>query len=183
MAPNLAQIIETEFLLGSTEGTYYYTSTGALVDKRYTAVQITGSATSGLSFGLTQLDVGNNPQATDLFETALTDAVKAKRITQAQANDFLERASTKGIATKPNRFTTAELNTITNEVLAYVKPQINALDQSTITIVAAYAANLINSVKPNGVPWVSLIPAIRNICLPSAILSHGSTALPARRLR
>src|SRR5690349_14623061 len=105
-------------ILGSTEGTYYKSDNGDVTDSRTMPVISTGD--SGLSFGLTQLDIKHNADALGLFEQLVEDAYTNSRINLTQRDDYIDKAEHDGT------WTLTDLSTIHTEVL---QPGIEQIEQ------------------------------------------------------
>lgn len=117
-------------IMGSTEGSFYMRNDGSRVDIRTLPIQSTGQ--SGLSFGLSQMDVANNPAAEQLFNDLLEDAFNEGRITSQQKSDWEARAATPGIGSSQDAFTPQELADIREKVLEPNKGMICDADHEQI---------------------------------------------------
>ncbi|WP_167376032.1 Hint domain-containing protein [Methylobacterium tarhaniae] len=141
---SLSSLLISAHILGSTEGTYYQRN-GAFQDTRFNGV--VSNAKSGLSFGMSQLDVAANKAAKDLFSSALQDAVAGSRITSQQANDYLDRASTKGLSTSGKNFSKAEMDIISKQVIIPYGARISDVDAQHIFDAAKTVNDTINTIK------------------------------------
>lgn len=142
-------------ILGSTEGSFYYDFIRKkFVDERYSATVSTED--SGLSFGLTHLDVANNDNARALFKELLADALFAGRITTSEADDFFKRANTVGLKKESRKinatvkdFTDAEKRKIADSVFGTpsARRKIDKADAVGIRKAAQYTVDLIDAVR------------------------------------
>lgn len=77
-----------------------------------------GKAGSGLSFGISQLDISHNSTARLYFEKILDDGVLTGKITQAQSADFLRKAIDKSLSNPASLANQINTTGIFNSTLA-----------------------------------------------------------------
>jgi hypothetical protein len=127
--------------IGSTEGTLYYGSGGALTDIRYDA-SWAGLSGSGLSFGLMQNDVATNATAQALYESLVDDAVTAGRISSSTGDTYIDLAEH-----DPGSLTDSQMDDISANILQPGAAQILGLDMQTLANVANAVDGAANAVQ------------------------------------
>jgi Ca2+-binding RTX toxin-like protein len=115
-------------VLGETEGTFY--QDGGLINQedRYAATQLQ-IGHSGLSFGVTQLDVANSKWAKNLFNELLDDAVAAARIDSITADNWKKWAAIGYGSEGYHTFTAQERSDIETKVL---QPGFDKIDEADL---------------------------------------------------